>query len=538
MSRKKNAAVAVEETSANTAPSDAVRQDAINKTLWSVCDTFRGTISADTYKDFILTMLFLKYISDVWQDHYDEYKKEYGDERELIEEMMKNERFVLPNGASFYDLYARRHEPGNGQRIDEALHAIEEANGNKLRDPGKSVFQDITFNTDKLGEEKQKNSILRHVLEDFARPELNLRPSRVGKLDIIGNAYEYLIGRFAANAGQKAGEYYTPPEVSELLAELLDPKPGESISDPACGSGSLLMKCGRKVREHHNSKQYELYGQEAIGSTWALAKMNFFLHGEDNHKVEWGDTLRNPKLLDNDGNLMLFDIVTANPPFSLDRWGHEEAEHDRFGRFTRGIPPKTKGDYAFILHMIETMKPKDGRMGVVVPHGVLFRGSAEGKIRTKLIDENLLDAVIGLPEKLFYGTGIPAAILLFRRNRKTENVVFIDASRAFEAGKNQNKLSDANIQNIVETYRAAQKELALKGDEGKVLKDKYAYLATRAEIAANGYNLNIPRYVNTFEEEEEIDLMAVRKERMELKKELAKLEEEMDEYLKELGYGS
>ena len=505
---------------------EKINQESINKALWNACDTFRGTISADTYKDFILTMLFLKYISDVWQDHYDGYKAEYGDEPELIEEMMKNERFVLPKAASFYTLFEQRHEPGNGERIDQALHAIEEANGTKLKDAGKSVFQDISFNTDKLGEEKQKNTILRHLLEDFAKPELNLKPSRVGTLDVIGNAYEYLIKNFAASGGQKAGEFYTPPEVSDLIAELLDPQPSDSICDPACGSGSLLMKCGRKVVASHGSKQYALYGQEAIGSTWSLAKMNMFLHGEDNHKIEWGDTIRNPKLLDKNGDLMLFNIVTANPPFSLDKWGHDEAEHDKFSRFRRGVPPKTKGDYAFILHMIETLKPKSGRMGVVVPHGVLFRGSSEGKIRQQLIDENLLDAVIGLPEKLFYGTGIPAAILVFKKSKSDDKVLFIDASREFKSGKNQNQLSDDNIQKIVDTYHSRETV------------EKYSYLATLGEIQENDYNLNIPRYVDTFEEEEEIDLMAVRVERQKLKVELEELESQMEKYLEELGYGS
>lgn len=506
--------------------SNKIDQDRINRVLWGVCDIFRGTISPDTYKDFILTMLFLKYISDVWQDHYDEYKNEYGDEPELIEEMMKNERFVLPKEASFYSLYERRNEPGNGERIDEALHAIEEANGTKLKDAGKSVFQDITFNTDKLGEEKQKNGILKDLLAEFANPELNLKPSRVGGLDVIGNAYEYLIGKFAANSGQKAGEYYTPPEVSELMAELLDPQSGDTICDPACGSASLLMKCGRKVVQHHGSKQYELYGQEAIGSTWSLAKMNMFLHGEDNHKIEWGDTIRNPKLLDKNGDLMLFDVVTANPPFSLDKWGHDDVENDKFGRFRRGMPPKTKGDYAFILHMIETMKPKTGRMGVVVPHGVLFRGSSEGKIRQKLIEENLLDAVIGLPEKLFFGTGIPAAILIFKNQKVDDKVLFIDASREFEPGKNQNKLSEDNIAKIVKTYR--------DGDNV----DKYAYLASLQDIRDNDYNLNIPRYVDTHQEEMEIDLMQVRFERKQLQIQLAELEAEMAKYLEELGYGA
>jgi type I restriction enzyme M protein len=506
--------------------STPISQDAINKTLWGACDTFRGTVSADTYKDFILTMLFLKYISDVWQDHYDGYKNEHGDEPELITEMMKNERFVLPESSSFYALYAKRHEPGNGERIDQALHALEEANGTKLRDASKSVFQDISFNTDKLGEEKQKNTILRHLLEDFAKPELNLRPSRVGSLDVIGNAYEYLIKLFAAGGGQKAGEFYTPPEVSDLIAEILDPQEGDSICDPACGSGSLLMKCGRKVRDRFNSKKYALYGQEAIGSIWSLAKMNMFLHGEDNHKIEWGDTIRNPKLLDKSGDLMHFDIVTANPPFSLDKWGHDEAEHDSFGRFRRGLPPKTKGDYAFILHMIETLKPRTGRMAVVVPHGVLFRGSSEGQIRKKLIEENLLDCVIGLPEKLFYGTGIPTAILIFKKGKLDNNILFIDASRECKAGKNQNLLTAENIRKIVKTYKARENV------------DKYAYLASLEEIQENDYNLNIPRYVDTFEEEEEINLMAVRNERKELKARLAQLENEMDGYLKELGYGS
>lgn len=501
-----------------------VNQDSINKALWAACDTFRGTISADTYKDFILTMLFLKYISDVWQDHYEGYQAEYGDEPELINEMMKNERFVLPKEASFYALYERRHEPGNGERIDQALHAIEEANGTKLKDAGKSVFQDISFNTDRLGEEKQKNTILRHLLEDFAKPQLNLKPSRVGTLDVIGNAYEYLIKNFAASGGQKAGEFYTPPEVSELIATLLDPQPGDSICDPACGSASLLMKCARKIVENHGSKNYALYGQEAIGSTWSLAKMNMFLHGEDNHKIEWGDTIRNPKLLDKNGDLMLFDIVTANPPFSLDKWGHEDAENDKFSRFRRGVPPKTKGDFAFILHMIETLKPKTGRMGVVVPHGVLFRGAAEGRIRKQLIDENLLDTVIGLPEKLFYGTGIPAAILIFKKAKTDSNVLFIDASREFESSKNQNQLSEENIAKILATHNARESV------------DKYAYLASLKEVQDNDYNLNIPRYVDTFEEEEEIDLMVVRKERLQLKEQLVALEQQMDSYLKELGY--
>ena len=500
--------------------SNQIRQDDVNKAVWAACDTFRGTVSADIYKDYILTLLFLKYLSDVWQDHFESYSKKYAGNPALVAEMMKAERFALPEGASFYALHDRRHEPGNGERIDKALHAIEDANIAKLRD----VFQDISFNSNKLGEEKQKNDLLRHLLEDFARPELDMRPSRIGNLDVIGNAYEYLIKNFASDAGRKAGEFYTPPEVSALMAEIMDMKEGEEVCDPTCGSGSLLMKCAQLAQKKTGTKKYALYGQESIGSTWALAKMNMFLHGEDNHRIEWGDTIRNPKLLDGDDRLKHFDIVVANPPFSLDKWGHDTAAHDKFGRFRRGLPPKTKGDYAFILHMVETMKPKTGRMAVVAPHGVLFRGASEGQIRRKLIDENLLDCVIGLPEKLFYGTGIPAAILILRKNKADRNVLFIDASREFRSGKNQSQLTPENIEKIVATWRARRTV------------EKYAYLATSEKIAENDYNLNIPRYVDTFEEEPEIDLMAVRAERLKLKAELAELEAKMDGYLKELGY--
>jgi type I restriction enzyme M protein len=497
-----------------------VSQDDINGAVWAACDTFRGTVDPSIYKDFVLTMLFLKYVSDVWQDHYDTYKQQHGDHQGLIEELLKNERFVLPPSASFYALHTLRHTPGNGERIDKALHAIEEANLGKLRD----VFQDISFNSNKLGDEQQKNDILRHLLEDFAKPELNLRESRVGQLDVIGNAYEFLIKNFASTSGKKAGEFYTPPEVSSLMARLMDPQPGDEICDPTCGSGSLLMKCGRLIRQRTGARKYALYGQEAIGSTWALAKMNMFLHGEDNHRIEWGDTIRNPKLLDGTANLKHFDIVVANPPFSLEKWGFEGAEADKFSRFRRGLPPRTKGDYAFILHMVETMKPGTGRMAVVVPHGVLFRGAAEGRIRQKLIEENLLDVVIGLPEKLFYGTGIPAAVLVLRKHKADDKVLFIDASRDFEAGKNQNLLREIDLQRILDTA-AARQPVA-----------RYAHLATPAQIAENDFNLNIPRYVDTFEEEAQIDLMAVRRAREQLKSELARLEVQMDAYLKELGY--
>jgi type I restriction enzyme M protein len=496
-----------------------ISQDSINATVWAACDTFRGVVDPSTYKDYVLPMLFLKYVSDAWQDHYDTYQAQYGDTaQDLIVELLKTERFVLPPSASFYALHAARFEPGNGERIDRALHAIEDANIGKLRD----VFQNVGFNSNKLGDEQQKNDILRHLLEDFAKPELNLRPSQIGELDLIGNAYEYLISHFASSSGKTAGEFYTPPEVSSLVARLMDPKEGDEICDPACGSGSLLLKCGRLIRDRTGSKRYALYGQEAIGTTWTLAKMNMFMHGEDNHRIEWGDTLRNPKLLVDDGSLRHFDVVVANPPFSLERWGHEAAGRDKFGRFRRGIPPRTKGDYAFILHMVETMKPAGGRMAVVVPHGILFRGAAEGRIRQKLVEENLLDAVIGLPEKLFCGTGIPAAVLVFRKNKADDKVLFIDASRDFEPGKNQNVLREADLQRVLDTHAA------------RAPVERYAYLATPEEIAEHDFNLNIPRYVNTFAGDELLDMAMLQDERIGLRRELDGIEEEIAAHLTEM----
>ena len=502
--------------------SSKVDQNEINNILWRACDSFRGTVDATEYKDYILTMLFVKFISDTWADHYDAYRKQFGDDEERIRRKLERERFVLPENSSFEYLYAQRDKSKSlGEDINKALEAIELENKAKLT----NVFRNIDFNSEsRLGNTKKRNHILKNLLEDFAKPELNLRPSRIGSLDVIGNAYEFLIGQFAGKAGKKAGEFYTPPEVSLLLAKLLDPQEKERICDPACGSGSLLIKCFR----HANTRNLAIYGQEAISSTWALCQMNMFLHDITGARIEWGDTLLEPKLVQKD-KLMHFDVVVANPPFSLDKWGADkaDAEEKHFNRWHRGVPPKSKADFAFICHMVETTTHGTGRVGVVVPHGVLFRGGAEGKIRQALIEENLLDAVIGLPPNLFFGTGIPAAILIFRRDRnKRTDVLFIDASREFGEEKNQNRLrEDIEVEKIVKTY--------LK----RKTVDKYAYVASKDELQENDYNLNIPRYVDTFVEEEEIDIDQVQQEISHLESELVATRKQMQVCLKELGYG-
>lgn len=498
-----------------------IDQTEINAIVWKACDTFRGAVDPSEYKNYILTMLFLKYLSDLWKEKQQEIQEKYKGDKERIKRAKARERFVVPDECDFDYLYAHRDAANVGELINQALEQIEEANKAKLE----NVFRNIDFNSEAaLGQTKERNRRLKHLLEDFNDPRLDLRPSRVGNRDVIGDVYEYLIGQFAAGAGKKAGEFYTPPEVSTLLAKLVQPKPGDRICDPACGSGSLLIRVAKEVKDEDGkpSKNFSLFGQESNGSTWALCRMNMFLHEQDAARVEWCDTITNPKLVEDD-SLMKFDVVVANPPFSLDKWGADFAGHDPHKRFWRGIPPKSKGDYAFITHMIEIALADVGRIGVIVPHGVLFRGGSEGLIRQKLIEENLLEAVIGLPTNLFFGTGIPAAILIFHKGRKTTDVLFIDASHEFADDKKQNRLRPIDIEKIVGIYKKFKSV------------PKYAHRAKRKEIEENEFNLNIPRYVDTSEEEAEVDIAALQTEIDGLEVELAKTRKEMKRYLAELG---
>ncbi len=507
-----------------------INQDDINRIVWQACDTFRGVIDPTQYKDYILTMLFVKYVSDIYHYTYKEYLQRYNGDVKRAQRAMKLERFDVPEESSFDYLYEHRNADNIGELINIALANLEEANREKMSsEDGSGIFRNIDFNSSNLGDTKEKNIRLRNLLKDFANEKLVFDPTHLEDNDVIGDAYEFLIANFADNSGKKAGEFYTPAGVSTLLARLTKSKPGARICDPTCGSGSLLIKAGKEV----GSDNFSLYGQELNGSTWALAMMNMFLHGYDNAVIRWGDTLRNPKLKGGD-KLMKFDTVVANPPFSLDKWGAEEAEHDPYNRFWRGVPPKSKGDWAFISHMLEVAYEGHGKVGVVVPHGVLFRGASEGKIRRRTIEDNHLEAVIGLPANLFFGTGIPAAIVIFNKGKKTENVLFIDASREFEAGKNQNRLRPVDIEKIVSVYN----QFAEGSLPAGVAEEKYAYVATPEEMAENDFNLNIPRYVDTFEEEEEIDILAVQQEINALEKELKGVRDEMKGYLRELGFVS
>ncbi|QHG91306.1 type I restriction-modification system subunit M [Sulfurimonas sp. CVO] len=490
-------------------------QSTINNVVWKACDTFRGTMDGSDYKDYVLTMLFVKYLSDFYKEKLEQLQAEYGDKTDRIEAKLKREKFRLDDSCTFDYLAKHKEAPNLGEIMNKVLERIEEDNRDKLE----GIFRSIDFNNrNKLGDTKERNTILKNLIEDFSDTRLDLRPSMLEGNDVIGDAYEYLISHFASDAGKKGGEFYTPSEVSTLLAKLVEPKEGEMIYDPTCGSGSLLIKASKEI----GSKNFRLYGQEKNGQTQALCKMNMFLHEINDAVIEWGDTIRNPLHLQ-DNLLKTFDVVVANPPFSLDKWGADFAENDPFMRFNHyTVPPKSKGDYAFVIHMIKSLN-EHGRMGVVLPHGVLFRGASEGKIRQKLIEQNLLDAVIGLPANLFFGTGIPATILVFKKNRIHNDILFIDASREFDKAKNQNNISDVNIDKIIETYR----------NRSEI--EKYSHVATLEEIQENDYNLNIPRYVDTFEEEEPVDIEATKANISKIENELVTIKTQMSAYLKELG---
>lgn len=494
-------------------------QEDLNKVLWASADSSRTQVDAGIYKDYVLAMLFFKYLSDLSSKKHDEYKERFGNDEKRIEEKMKLDRFYLPPKASFDYIYSIVEQDNIGEEINKALHRIEDANKEKLD----GVFS-VDFNSEStLGKLAERNKMLRHLIHDFAKIDL----SDVND-DIIGNSYMYMIERFGADAGKKAGEFFTVRNVAQLVAKLAEPKAGSRVCDPCMGSGGLLLLAGEEV-EKSGSKNYALYGQESTGSTYQLARMNMFLHGKDSARLEWGDTLNNPLLVEND-QLMKFDTIVANPPFSLKKWGAENASSDKYNRFWRGVPPKDKGDFAFITHMIETAKPKTGRVAVIVPHGVLFRGGAEGKIREQLLKENVVDAVIGLSAGLFQTTGIPVAILILDRSRekggeneKNKDVFFVEASKEFKANKAQNILTEENIEKIYSTYKK-RKDV-----------EKFARKVDFKEIEENGFNLNITRYVDTFVEEEPVDIKANLKELEELEPELQKLEKQMIEYLKELG---
>ena len=530
--------------------------DDIKNALWAGANTFRDNIDASNYKDYVLSMLFVKYLSDTFEESVENLKKDYAGIR--LERQIANLPFVLKEEYTYNYLLKNKYAIDIGSKISEALTGIESSNAILS-----GIFRGIDFNSENnLGKKEQKNPLLRTLLEDFA--DLDLRPSHIETkdnevpADVVGDAYEYMIGEFATMAGKKAGSFFTPQQVSEVMAQIVAPQEKDRVYDPTCGSGSLLIRAAKKG----GLDKVSIYGQEVNNSAISMARMNMFIHDIKDAHIAWGDTLANPQHLDSDGNLMKFDCIVANMPFSKDKWaegfnpGGEvsvdedetvnnankkgkkkefkmEPSLDRFHRFDMGVPPASKGDWAFLLHMIHSMSG-NGRVAAVAPHGVLFRGAAEGRIRQAVIEKNLIDAVIGLPDNLFYGTSIPACIVVFKRGRTTTDVLFVDASKGFKKEKAKNRLRDGtngetnDIKKIVDTYKAF-----VNGDNAE--QEKYSHVASLSEIKENEYNLNIPRYVDTFEEEELIDLESVNKEISDIKGQIAALEKEMEQCMKELG---
>ncbi|HFD87909.1 MAG TPA: type I restriction-modification system subunit M [Gammaproteobacteria bacterium] len=510
----------------------------LEQQLWNIANELRGKMDADEFRDYILGFIFYKYLSE--KQHLfanrlleTEDVKDYTDVTDeddiaaIRDESLEKLGYFLRPSELFEAITAKGNADTEGESnfiledLQAILNSIEQSTmGTESEDDFIALFEDIDLASTKLGRTVEaRNKLIAKVLQHLSK--INFQLDKVDA-DVLGDAYEYLIGKFASGAGKKAGEFYTPQQVSKILAKIvtLDKKKIKSAYDPACGSGSLLLRIGKEAEVG------AFYGQELNRTTFNLARMNMILH--DVHfsrfDIRQEDTLEEPQHLD-----MRFEAVVANPPFSAKWKGKDNPLNETDDRFSQygALAPTSKADFAFVQHMIYQLA-ENGTAAVVLPHGVLFRGAAEGKIRQYMIKEmNILDAVIGLPPNLFYGTSIPACILVLKKCRvHDDNILFIDASREFAKSGNQNMLTDAQVEKIVETY-AKREEV-----------EKYAHVAPLSEVAENDYNLNIPRYVDTFEEEEPIDIAAVAAELKALEVDMVNTDAVIAGYCKELGIPS
>lgn len=508
----------------------------LEQQLWKIADTLRGKMDADDFRDYILGFIFYKFLSEKMHDYanyilkpdklkYEELEK-HPDKKTYLHEV-KNAAldklgYFLKPSELFSELARRGNAEGKSKFIlddlTKVLTNIEQSTmGSESEEDFGNLFEDLDLTSSKLGKtETDKNELIVKVLSHLNEIDFDLKNTEI---DVLGDAYEYLIGKFASGAGKKAGEFYTPQQVSSVLARLVTVGKTKlkNVYDPTCGSGSLLLRVAKEVKD----KNIMFYGQESNPTTYNLCRMNMIMHDVHYKKfdIKNDDTLERPQHED-----LRFEAIVANPPFSAE-WSASPLfmSNERFAAYGR-LAPKGTADFAFVQHMVHQLAD-NGTMACVLPHGVLFRGGAEGHIREYLIKEkNYLDAVIGLPSNIFYGTGIPTCILVLKKKREhSKDVLFIDASRHFEKVKTQNVLRADDINKIITTYKTRKEE------------EKYSHVALISEIAENDYNLNIPRYVDTFEEEETVDLKAVSKELQSLEKDIKSTDATIAAFCKELG---
>jgi len=483
--------------------------------LWKSADILRGKIDSSDYKKYIFGLLFYKRISDVWDEEYQKVIDEYNNED--IARADYNHRFQVPKDCRW--VVITEQADGIGQKLNEIFEKLTNANSPKLD----RIFDDLDF----ANKDRFPNETLQKLINHFS--QYNFGSNYISS-DLLGDAYEYLIKQFAADAGKKGGEFYTPREVEKVIVGILKPHQKDHIYDPTVGSGGFLLEAYDYLKNKSSekiAKTLYMYGQEINLSTFAIARINMFLHGLDSADIRRGDTLANPQFLNQQGGLQTFDIVVANPPYSIKDWEWEVFKTNKYGRLEGyDMPPEKNADYAFILHIIKSMN-QNGRAGIVLPHGVLFRGGAEARIREQIIKNDILEAVVSLPSKLFYGTGIPAAILIFNRN-KAENrknkVIIINGELNYLEGKNQNSLRAQDINQIIKAF-----------DNYSDI-EKYSRIVNVKEISDKDYSLNIAQYISTQGDEEIIDVKTIKAEVNNLKKELVEIDKKVEDYLSELNY--
>jgi len=485
--------------------------DKLESYLWESADILRGSIDSADYKNYIFGLLFLKRLSDVFEEKRAEIKEKHG--KQFIDDPDFYD-FYIPEKARWSHIQNQTKDIGSF--INKAFERLEQEN---------QVLEGVLTTIDFNDKDRLPDHVLEELIQHFS--DYHLGNHELEDPDILGRAYEYLIREFADDAGKKGGEFYTPRQVVKLLVEILDPQPGMRVYDPCCGSGGMLIYSAEHIRDNgHSMEEITLFGQERNLNTWGICKMNMLLHDLFDAKIARGDTMRDPDFTE-DGKLMQFDRVIANPMWNQSKWSKEHLQDSNpYGRFSYGFPPKNSADWAWIQHMLASSN-KQGNVGVVLDNGVLFRSRSEGKIRKKVLQEDLIEAVIALPSNLFYNTSSPGCILILNKNKpieRNDKVIFIYAEEDYEEGSNQNFLRKEDINKILKAYHNYEDQ------------ERYCRVVDMEEIDRNDYNLNVPRYVDTTQPEEPVDVEGVLEDLNKLEQERNVIEDELDGYLKELGY--